>query len=75
MKREEYDKKLIADRGQKYFDENKGLLDSQWEYIESLGDIDDIKDPGNYDLIISTSEFTKHIKNGNLIKVTTHKKE
>ena len=42
MNREEYNKKLIAEKGQEYLDKNKDLLDAQFDYIESLGDIDDI---------------------------------
>lgn len=57
MNRKELDKKIIAEKGQKYFDDNKGLLDAQFEYIESLGDPDDINDV-NYDkdLVISYPE-------------------
>lgn len=74
MNREDYDKKIIAEKGQEYFDKNKGLLDSQWDYIDSLGEPTD--GPLNRkDLIISTPEFTKYFKNGNLIKVVTYKKE
>lgn len=53
MKREEYDKKIIEEKGQEYFDENKGLLDSQWDYIDSLGDPVDSKPTLRKDLIIS----------------------
>lgn len=53
MNREEWDKKLIADRGQDYFDKNKGLLDAQWDYIDSLGDPTDNKPIDRKDLIIS----------------------
>lgn len=53
MNREEFDKKIIADRGQEYFDENKGLLDAQWDYIDSLGDPSDSKPVYRKDLVIS----------------------
>ena len=53
MNREEYEKKLVAEKGQDYLDKNKGLLDSQWEYIESLGDPSDNKPVYRKDLIIS----------------------
>lgn len=42
MKKDDYIKKIIEDRGKDYYNENKSLLDAQFEYIESLGDIDDI---------------------------------
>lgn len=53
MKREEYDKLLIAEKGQKYLDENKDLLDAQFEYIDSLGDIEDIDNSVVSEVIIS----------------------
>lgn len=38
MNREEYDKKLIAEKGQEYLEKYKDFLDAQWDYIESLGE-------------------------------------
>lgn len=43
MKEAHYIKKIIAERGQNFYNENKSLLRAQYEYIESLGDKDDIK--------------------------------
>ena len=62
MNREEWDKKLIADRGQDYFDKNKGLLDSQWDYIDSLGEPTNEPPAKRKDLIISKPEFSENIK-------------
>ncbi|MFY9154098.1 MAG: hypothetical protein WAO52_18910 [Prolixibacteraceae bacterium] len=62
MNREEWDKKLIADRGQEYFDKNKGLLDSQWDYIESLGEPSNETPVKREDLIILKPEFPESIK-------------
>lgn len=55
MDRKEYDKKIIEEKGQKYFDENKGLLDSQWDYIDSLGEPSDEPPVNRKDLIIFTA--------------------
>lgn len=52
MKREEYDNKLRAEKGQEYLDKNKGLLDAQWDYIESLGEPTDEPPIKRKDLII-----------------------
>ncbi len=45
MKREDYEKELEKERGKEYLVQNKGLLDAQWEYIESLGQPEDIINP------------------------------
>jgi len=52
-KREEYENKLIAEKGEQYLKENKELLDAQWDYIESLGDPDNSQSIEHDDLIIS----------------------
>jgi hypothetical protein len=44
MEKDDYIKKIIKDRGEDYYNENKSLLDAEFEYIESLGDIDDIEE-------------------------------
>jgi len=56
MNREEYEKKLIAEKGQEYLDKNKGLLDAQWNYIDSLGEPGENKPIDRKDLIISTPD-------------------
>lgn len=53
MNREEWDKKIMDDRGQDYFNENKGLLDAQWDYIDSLGEPITSKPVYRKDLVIS----------------------
>lgn len=56
MKREEYDKLLIEEKGQEYLDKNKGLLDAQFEYIDSLGEPSDKAPIKRNDLIISVPD-------------------
>ena len=53
MNREEWDKKLIAEKGQEYLDKNKKLLDDQFDYIESLGEPTNEPPAKGKDLIIS----------------------
>lgn len=54
MKKGDYIKEIIKDRGEDFYNENKSLLDAEFEYIESLGDIDDIEEnPLRDDVIIS----------------------
>ena len=43
FEKSKYLEKLIAKKGAEYVKENKGLLDAQWEYIESLGDPEAVK--------------------------------
>lgn len=56
MKREEFEKKIIAEKGEQYLQKNKELLDAQWDYIESLGNPEDASEKDRDDLIISASQ-------------------
>lgn len=54
MNKSDYIKEIIKDRGEDYYNKNKSLLDAEFEYIESLGGIDDIEEnPPGDDIIIS----------------------
>ena len=60
MDKSTYIEKIIKTRGKDYYNKNKSLLDAEFEYIESLGSIDDIKkESSGDDLIIS--DGTKNI--------------
>lgn len=41
VNKKEYLKRLTKEKGESYVKENKGLLDAQYEYIETLGDPED----------------------------------
>jgi len=56
MNRQEFENKLIAEKGQEYLDKNKDLLDAQFDYIESLGEPGDNKPVLRKDLIISVPD-------------------
>ena len=55
MNRAEFDNKLISEKGKKFIEENKELLDAQWDYINSLGDPDNASGKDREDLVISTA--------------------
>lgn len=55
MEKGDYIKNIIAERGEEYYNENKFLLDAEYEYIQSLGDIDDIA--ASTSPLISTGGF------------------
>jgi hypothetical protein len=43
MNKSYYIKKIIKERGKDFYNKNKSLLDAEYEYIESLGDVGDIE--------------------------------
>lgn len=55
MNRADFNNKLIAKKGKKFVEENKELLDAQWDYINSLGDPADAIGKERDDLVISTA--------------------
>lgn len=46
--REEWEAQLVEERGEKWVEENRALLQAEWEFIETLGfgDEDDGGDQG-----------------------------
>ena len=37
LKRKAWEKKLVAEHGEEWLEENKAMLDAQWKYITALG--------------------------------------
>lgn len=63
MKKSDYIKKINAERGEDFYDKNKSWLDPQFEYIESIGDPDDIKKNSSSDDVLISTGIIKDILN------------
>jgi hypothetical protein len=74
MEKADYINRIIAERGIEYYNQNKTLLDAEYEYIETLGDISSGRNSKITDLKtkMETQEvYLKNLYEGCLVRYTT----